>query len=216
MKNELDRRIIDFQSNFTVDETCLIDRTGQKRTLLALRKIASDNELSSTEEDTPSFQTAAGQVYIHYPDVSLGTHRGVWEGVFAYITPIVLADGSKPAFYHFEMPLSIFQDLIKTNNGRMYVVDPKAYPIADSGYDFSSNEGTDSESLYFPPVSAISGSAGFATLEQKIMASGEDGTDTYRDRDEVHYVAYKHTCRRLGEPSSTTCRIQRYCKTTPL
>jgi hypothetical protein len=79
LKNELDRWIFDFQGKFTVDETCLIDRTGQEHTRLVQRKIASDYELSATEEDrpffTPSFQTAAGQVYIQYPYVSPDTNR---------------------------------------------------------------------------------------------------------------------------------------------
>lgn len=191
LKNELDQWIFDFQSKFTVDETCLIDRTGQEHTRLVLRKVASDYELSATEEDTPfftpSFQTGAGQVHIQYPYVSPDTNR--W--VFAYTTPIVLADGSKPAFYHFEMPLSIFQNLIKIDSGRMYVLDPQGYLIGDSGYDFASKEVVDSESLYFPAASSISGSAGFAALQQDIIAAKGDGTATYMEGSEIHYVAYK-------------------------
>ncbi|MEO9296286.1 MAG: ATP-binding protein [Nitrososphaera sp.] len=104
----------------------------------------------------------------------------------------MLADGSKPAFYHFEMPLSIFQDLIKTDSGRMYVIDPRGYLVADSGYDFASKEVVDSESLYFPKASSsVSDSAEFATLEQK-MIEGGDGAGTYMEGSEVHYVVYKH------------------------
>jgi signal transduction histidine kinase len=191
LKNELDQWIFDFQNKFSVDETCLVDRTGQEHTRLVLHKVASDYELSATEEDTPfftpSFQTDAGQVHIQYPYVSPDTHR--W--VFAYTTPIVLADGTKPAFYHFEMPISIFQNLIKTDDGRMYVLDPNGYLIADSGYDFASKTVVDSERDYFPPISSISGSAGFASLGQKIVSARGDGIGMYSEGSEVHYVVYK-------------------------
>ena len=51
--------------------------------------------------------------------------------VFAYTTPI-LTYNDKPAFYHFEMPMYVFQNLISTDVGRMYVVDSGDYLVADN------------------------------------------------------------------------------------
>jgi len=132
IKDELDKWIFNFQSKFSVDETCLIDYTGQEHTRLTFKEIASDDELSSEEDAAPffkpSFLLKKGQVHIQFPYVSPDSER--W--VFAYTTPIVKNDGSKPAFYHFEMPITIFQDLVNVDAGRMYVIDPNGFIIADS------------------------------------------------------------------------------------
>ena len=47
VKNELDQWIYDFQNKFSVDETCLVDRTGQEHTRLVMKTIAPFSGLSS-------------------------------------------------------------------------------------------------------------------------------------------------------------------------
>ncbi|GIU72254.1 MAG: hypothetical protein KatS3mg003_1733 [Candidatus Nitrosocaldaceae archaeon] len=133
LKNEMEIWIKNFQSYFNVDETCVIDTTGQEHARLVLSKIAPIEDLSPDEEDTPffepSFERNKGEVYVAYPYVSPDTNR--W--VFAYTTPIVLDDGSKPAFFHFEIPLEVLDSIVSIDKGRMYIIDAyRGYIIADS------------------------------------------------------------------------------------
>jgi len=198
LKNELDQWIYDFQNKFSVDETCLVDRTGQEHTRLVMKSIAPFSSLSSKEAATPffkpSFQKNINEVYSQYPYVSPDTKR--W--VFAYTTPIVLNDGSKPAFYHFEMPLKSFQDMTRVDQGRAFVVDPRGYLVADSGhvYNQSLNSAPFGQSPkdFFPSISTISASSEFNKDIRNILASDNStntGHVTYSANGELHYIVYK-------------------------
>jgi signal transduction histidine kinase len=200
IKNELDQWIYNFQDKFYVDETCLIDRTGQEHTRLVMKKIAPDSDLSSEESAAPffkpSFQKNINEVYLQYPYVSPDTER--W--VFAYTTPIVLNDGSKPAFYHFEIPLKSFQDITKVDQGRAYVVDSAGYLVADSGhvYNQSLNSAPFGQSPkdFFPSINTISASSEFNEDIRNILASDNNSTNTghvtYSGEDgELHYIVFK-------------------------
>lgn len=200
IKNELDQWIYNFQDKFSVDETCLIDRTGQEHTRLVMKKIAPDSDLSHEESSTPffkpSFQKNIDEVYLQYPYVSPDTER--W--VFAYTTPIVLNDGSKPAFYHFEIPLKSFQDITKVDQGRAYVVDSAGYLVADSGhvYNQSLNSAPFGQSPkdFFPSINTISASSEFNEDIRNILASDNNITNighvTYSGEDgELHYIVFK-------------------------
>ena len=141
IKSELEQWIFNFQNKFQVDETCIIDATGQEHARLVLKNIAPVDDLSSEESSSPffepSFEKNLDEVHIQYPYVSPDTNR--W--VFAYTSPVVLGDGEKPAFYHFEMPITIFQNLLTPEIGRMYVVDSQGLVISDSGdYDDEHSE----------------------------------------------------------------------------
>jgi two-component system sensor histidine kinase HydH len=190
LKGKLEYAIYNFQEKFQVDETCLIDTSGQEHARLVLSKTAPVENLSSKESIAPffksSFQKEKYQVHVQYPYVSPDTNR--W--VFAYASPIVLGDGQKPAIFHFEMPMSIFQDLIKVQDGRMYVIDPKGLLVADSGHQFK----TDNISLvpenYFPPVFAISDSDEFKNLVGEIKFK-ENGVGSYHKNGELHHVVYQ-------------------------
>lgn len=200
LKNELDQWIYNFQNMFSVDETCLIDRTGQEHTRLVMKKIAPDSDLSHEQSATPffkpSFQKNIDEVYLQYPYVSPDTER--W--VFAYTTPIVLNDGSKPAFYHFEIPLKSFQDLTKVDHGRAYVVDSAGYLVADSGhvYNQSLNSAPFGQSPkdFFPSISTISTSSEFNEDIRNMFASDNNSTNTghvtYSGEDgELHYIVFE-------------------------
>ena len=130
-----------------MDETSLIDRTEQEHTRLVLGKIAPDEDLSSVEYETPffkpSFETPKDGVHVQYPYVSPDTHRLV----FAYTTPIVLSDGTTPAFYHFEMPLALLQNMITKSapqGVRLFISDPRGFLIANSQTDFLKRNQTSS------------------------------------------------------------------------
>jgi signal transduction histidine kinase len=197
VKNELDQWIYNFQKRFNVDETCLIDPRGQEITRVVLQNIAPDKNLSYSEWMTPffrpSFQNNVDHVYYQYPYVSPDTKR--W--VFAYTTPIVRSDGYKAAFYHFEMPMKIFQDLVQTTSGRMYVVDPSGYLVADSGHKFNQNVNSapfhQSPKDYFPSIKTISTSSEFsnALRNGQSNASTDVGYATYNNNGELHYFVFK-------------------------
>ena len=187
IKMELEEWIWNFQNKFDVDETCLIDTTGQEHTRLVLKRIESDEYLSPDEKESPffepSFKKNLNEVHIQYPYFSPDTHR--W--VFAYTSPIVLGE-TKPAIYHFEMPITIFQDIVNIEHGRMYVVDPQGIIIADSQYDFSKNV-SDNFEEQFPSVSMISDSPEFDKLLQK-MKIVEQGIGRYSANGDIHYVVF--------------------------
>lgn len=197
VKTELDQWIYNFQKRFSVDETCLIDPRGQEITRVVLQHIAPDKKLSSFEWITPffrpSFQNNVGHVYYQRPYVSPDTKR--W--VFAYTTPIVRSDGYKAAFFHFEMPMKIFQDLAQTSSGRIYVVDPSGYLVADSNYKFNQNINSEpfrqSPKNYFPSTSTISTSSDFSKALTNVQSNAKGSINyiTYNSNGELHYLVFK-------------------------
>jgi len=199
IKNELDEWIFNFQSKFTVDETCLIDATGQEHTRLTFQEIAPADDLSSEESAAPffepSFKKKKGSVHLQYPYVSPDSER--W--VFAYTTPIVLDDETKPAFYHFEMPIAIFQDLVNVDVGRMYVIDPDGFLIADSDDSSLANArySVDPQTItsfvpseYFPSIQTVFASSEYNEIIQE-MPKNSEGSATYSKDGELQYVSYK-------------------------
>jgi len=190
IKTKLEQWIYHFQNKFQVDETCLIDKTGQEHARLVLQRIAPDQELSPEEKSAPffepSFEKQKDQVHIQYPYLSPDTNR--W--VFAYTSPVVLSDGVTEAIYHFEMPISIFQDLLRPEQGRMYVLDQEGFLIADSGNYFPGTNISPELSKYYPPVDSISSSQEFHNLIQDAFAESE-GSGVYLKNNEPTFLVYK-------------------------
>ncbi|HUU49293.1 MAG TPA: sensor histidine kinase [Nitrosopumilaceae archaeon] len=188
IKNKLEQWIYHFQDKFQVDETCLIDASGQEHARLVLTKLASSEDLDSNERTSPFFEpslkTSHDQVHIQYPYISSDTDR--W--VFAYSSPIVLGNGEKPAFFHFEMPLSIFQDLVDVDTGRMYVIDPQGFLIADSQYDFSYNDSIN-PSQFFPSTNLISNFTDIFELVRDGISNNNDVL-SYPKNGDTNYVVY--------------------------
>jgi len=198
IKSELEDWIYHFQNKFTVDETCYIDRTGQQQGALILKAPVPDEHLSSTKKSedyfVPSFEKNPGESYVQYPYVSPATKR--W--VFAYTTPIITSsDGQKSGFYHFEMPIYVFQDVIKSDSGRMFVVDPEGFLIADSDYNYSNKPGSGYKGQlhteYFPSAKSISDSEDFARIVSGMNSLEEDQTEwaTYDKNGEKYFIAYE-------------------------
>ena len=138
IKMRLEQWIFYFQEKFIVDEACLIDRTGQEHIRIFRNNIESEENLSPHESHepffSPSFETPTGEVYVQSPYLSPDTNR--W--VFAYTTPIELASGKKPGFFHFEMPVKILHDLLPADRGRMSIINPNGHLIADTKIPYSS------------------------------------------------------------------------------
>ena len=198
IKSDLEQLVYLFQIKFDVDETCIIDRSGQEHTRLVLSRVAYDEDLSSEEEFAPffepSFEKNLDEVHNQFPYVSPDTER--W--VFAYTSPVVLGDGQKPAFFHFEMPMTVFQKLIDVDIGRMYIVDPSGFIIADSNdlslfdskYDVSPTTISDFEpSVYFPSLSEYSPFEDFESLLQ--MTNSETEPFKYSNNGKENYVLSK-------------------------
>ena len=131
IKQELEQWTYHFQNKFDVDETCIIDATGQEHARLVLSQIEVDENLSPEEATAsffePSFMKQKNEAHVQYPYVSPDTERLV----FAYTSPVELGNGQKPAIYNFEMPMTVFEKLLDGSDGRMFVVDPNEYIIAD-------------------------------------------------------------------------------------
>lgn len=191
IKNDLEQWVFHFQSKFQVDETCLIDATGQEHLRLVFQDIEVDEFLSPEEMSapffTPSFAQEQDEVYVQYPYFSPDSLR--W--VFAYTSPIVLHDGEKPAFYHFEMPVNVFQEIISIDHGRMYVVDPQGHLIADSAYSYPETEISEEFEQYFPSSNTILHSAEFEKLQNQIEAKGSGNFQFVDDAGESQYIVFK-------------------------
>jgi len=198
IKSDLEQMIYLFQNKFDVDETCIIDRSGQEHTRLVLSRIAYDEDLSPDEEFAPffepSFEKNLGEVHVQYPYVSPDTER--W--VFAYTSPVVLGDEQKPAFFHFEMPITIFQQIVNVDVGRMYIVDPNGFIIADSDDSSISNfqygvTPTNISSFvpseYFPTLSDDSPFQDYESLSQ-IINSGKELFE-YSDNGDESFVMFE-------------------------
>ncbi len=175
----------------------MIDHTGQEHARLVLKEVAPTKDLSSKEGATPffapSFQMEKGKVYVQSPYVSPDTER--W--VFAYTTPIVISDESKPAFYHFEIPLNVFQDLFDPLDGRMYVVDENGLLIADSDNKYNNEVGAYSFGMtpedFFNNLYQVSDSTELFSMIRSASAysPSEQLTGSYSEGGESHYVAYQ-------------------------
>jgi len=188
IKRELEQWIYPFQNKFSIDETCIIDLTGQEHVRVVLTKIESDEHLSSDEKSTPffapTFMKQKDEVNVQYPYVSPDTNR--W--VFAYSSPIELGNGQKPAFFHLEMPITIFQELLKIDSGRMYVLDPAGYVVADSLGTVTDKVISFEPENQFTSFQAVSAS-GLDVLEQ--MKSNDRGDGMYLVNGEEHYFVYE-------------------------
>jgi len=183
IKSELEQWIYHFQNKFQVDETCIIDTSGQEHARLVLKNISPVDDLSSDESSAPffedSFKIDLDQVHIQYPYISPDTNR--W--VFAYTSPVVLGDDEKPAFYHFEMPMTIFQNLLTPDIGRMYVIDSQGILISDS------QEPTQIQNNNFSTIESISNSKEFKNAFD-LMVLQKSGETSYIDNGETYHLVF--------------------------
>ncbi|MBF0127434.1 MAG: methyl-accepting chemotaxis protein, partial [Magnetococcales bacterium] len=218
VKDNLDKWIQRLQHMFPIVETCLIDETGQEHTRLTMGVVAPDEDFSSEENHAgffePTFKKNKDEVHVQYPYMSADAKQ--W--VFSYTSPIVMPDGSKPGFYHFEIPISLFQETIqelrpaaagdhaadlashvrqKEPAKRTIILDPTGLLIADSHRKFNINlpEGGDPEGEhnladYLPKVESISTQKAFLDIVRK-MHDNESGTASFEERGVLYYMVYQ-------------------------
>ena len=189
IKQDLEHWVYNFQNKFSVDETCIIDASGQEHARLVLTKIESDKSLSPSESSAsffePTFMKKHDEVHVQYPYVSPDTNR--W--VLAYASPIELGNGQKPAIFHFEMPLSVLQKLLKTDDGRFYIVDPAGFIVADSAGSVPGEIISFVPEKQFPPFQSVFASSSSDVLDE--MTSHDSGNGFYFVNDEKHYYVYE-------------------------
>jgi len=190
LKQDLEQWTYHFQNKFDVDETCIIDVTGQEHARLVLSKIESDENLSPDEDLAPffmpSFTKQKDEVHVQYPYVSPDTDR--W--VFAYTSPVELGTGHKPAIYHFEMPLSVFSNLLHDqHDGRTYVVDPDGFIIADTETEFSDSVLSIDPRQNFPAFQTVFADSSSKILDE--MKSNQVGSGMYTVNDNDVYFVYE-------------------------
>lgn len=202
LKKKIDDWTLFVQSKFPVVETCVIDSTGQEHSRITFGEIAPDDDFSSEENSAPFFdptmRLAKGEFHVAYPYMSADAHK--W--VFSYTSPIALDDGTRPGFYHFEIPISYFQETVAENtSGRTFVIDPAGMIVADSRNkisidlkgDAGAHGGEDAaHSLkdYLPSVDTISKDAAFTGI-LAAMKSGRGGHGTFDLNGETHYLVYR-------------------------
>ena len=189
LKQELEQWIYHFQNKFSVDETCLIDFSGQEHARLVLSRIEIDSNLSSDEKSASFFESSfvkkKNEVHVQYPYVSPDTKR--W--VFSYASPIELGSGQKPAIYHFEMPLSVFENILDGSNGRMYVVDPKGFIVSDTKNNLSQTMISTDPQKQFPGFQTVFAASSSEILDE--MKSKTSGSGKYVVNDEDYYYVYE-------------------------
>jgi methyl-accepting chemotaxis protein len=199
LKNKLDQWILFLEKRYPIVETCVIDKSGQEHTRLTLGEVAPDDDFSSVENGSPFFKPTfaelkENEVHIEYPYMSPDAKK--W--VFCYTSPIVLKDGSMPAFFHFEIPISFFQDIIKkTASGRIFVLDPSGAMIADNKNDINIDLKKDADPEaeqkmedYFPKADSISTYTDFGSITSSIIQTNT-GRMKFTVGDIDYHVVYK-------------------------
>jgi hypothetical protein len=204
IKKSIDQHSLAVQARFKVDEMCLIDNNGQEISRIVFKEIAPDADLSSEEASAPfykpGFSAKLKKVHVEKPYMSADSLR--W--VMAYATPIVLDNGSKPAIYHYEMPLYALQKSANRNiepNGKEYLllVNKEGYIMSDSRNTFklelnkADKEMTAPKTDYFPALKDTE-----KTISDKVMSDPNGSINFKRDGQEymavfgpVNYFAWK-------------------------
>jgi hypothetical protein len=193
IKKAIDKHSLAVQARFKVDEMCFIDSNGQEISRIVFKEIAPDADLSSEEASAPFFKPGFSEeskkVHVEKPYMSADSLR--W--VMAYATPIVLDDGSKPAIYHYEVPLYALQKTANRNmesNGKEYLllVNKEGYIMSDSRNKFklelntADKEMTAPKKDYFPFLKDSE-----KTISNKVM-SDSDGSIHFK-RSGREYIA---------------------------
>ncbi|MBF0137377.1 MAG: methyl-accepting chemotaxis protein [Magnetococcus sp. DMHC-1] len=217
IRHQLDHWILSLHKQLPISETCLIDRTGQEHLRVTRGQDVADAELSNDENDSPffapTFRMKQGEVFIAPPYISSDTH----EWVFSYSSPIVLDDGSKPAFYHYEIALSLFNQLISEKNppgekaqstptsalphARFFILEPTGHILADSQETISfsrkpgpakaeNNKENHEYKNYFPRPDTISREEAFRQAMER-MQKGEKGHAIFKGEKGLFYLVYQ-------------------------
>ncbi|MBF0285282.1 MAG: diguanylate cyclase [Magnetococcales bacterium] len=193
------------QRHFPVAEACLIDNSGQEHIRITQGSPAPVEDFSREEHHhaffTPTLALPAGGVHVSQPYMSPDIKR--W--VMSYTTPVVFPDGTKPAFYHFEIALDHVQEFIKVPTAtdemettRLLLLDPgSGLVIADSilPIQLGLKPGADPDdpqnlAQYLPHASKLFPGGGFSPLLIQ-MKRESSGRGEFSHQGSQHYMAFK-------------------------
>ncbi|MEO5327119.1 MAG: diguanylate cyclase [Magnetococcus sp. THC-1_WYH] len=214
LQGRLDDWTYALQKRFPIVETCLIDTTGQEHTRTTHRHKAPLADMSPNEGDAsffkPTFQLPPGEVYLAEPYMSADAK----EWVFAYTSPVVLDDGSKPAFYHFEIPLAFFKQFVMQNSpeaektsqalqkkdslsDRFIILTAQGLIVVDNhreiNFSLKPGKGADEPALlqdYLPKIDTLSDHPDFLSLMQQAR-NGDENHGSFTVDGERYFVTYK-------------------------
>jgi len=147
LKAEIDRISLQVQTDFHVEEMCLIDPHGAEISRIVKNSIAYDLATNETENVffAPSFALRPRTVYISPLYISQDANK--W--VLGYVTPIVV-DNVTRAILHYEHGLTVFQQALNKGQGgsSVYIlaVDGDGWVVSDSRKPVATEKKGDSES----------------------------------------------------------------------
>lgn len=206
IKNRMDQWVLALQRRFPIVETCVIDSSGQEHMRITNGEIAPDNDFSSTENAAeffaPTFSIKTGDVYINPPYMSADADK--W--VFSYTSPIALEDGSRPAFFHYEIPVALFQAILnetqdqqeghEKKTSRFLLSGPDGLLIGDSSQsielDRKKTSDQDEEQKltdYLPPLAQLSDDPAFVEVAER-MNKGEKGSGHFLVNGAPSYLVF--------------------------
>lgn len=196
LKKKILKISLSAQRGFEVDEMCLISMKGQEIIRIVLDKIIPATRLSSDESNAPFFKASVktGRREIHIQDPYLSSDSKRW--VVAYTTPIVTADGSKPAFLHYEIPLSFFAKKMakgtKSESEYVLIVGNDGLLWVDSRHerDLKGDPSADTRASKFFPRFDNGRSAGVKNI-LKTMQEGKSGSGNFREKGVKYAIVYK-------------------------
>ncbi|MEE9543499.1 MAG: cache domain-containing protein, partial [Thermodesulfobacteriota bacterium] len=196
LRNKIQKISLAVQQKFSVDEMCLIANNGKELTRIVFNEIAPDSDLSPDESGAPfyapSFKKKHRQIHIEAPYLSADSER--W--VVAYTTPIVLKDGNKPAFLHYEIPLSFYiGEMSKGVQGEdEYVVvvgnDGLVYSDSRREYKLDGDPGANPPASDFFPA-FDDGSSPEVKGILASMKDGKSGSDSFTQGGNSYAIVYK-------------------------
>lgn len=187
LKKDIDQISLNVQSNFNVEEMCLIDASGKELSRIVGKEIAT--ELSADESGAAFFKPGLDRkvktVHVAPPYMSADVNK--W--VVAYVTPI-LANNEKKAILHYEMGLDVYHAaLAKELSGKEFfllAVTADGWVVFDSRKTIAvAKQGEKSEAAdYFSPFKF--GGQGLAEVIKSL-----DGGTAITDDGVTYAGAYK-------------------------
>lgn len=209
LKGQLEAWTLMMQKRFPIVESCIIDQSGQEHLRITHGEIAPNDDFSSSENEapffSPTFELGANQAHVNYPYMSADAK----EWVFSYTAPIILEDGSKPGFYHYELPVTLFQKLVtgqqeatpaatgEMRDEQFLLIDDQGFILADSnqtiGLALKAGVDVETEQFlkdYLPNVSTLlPETMDLATLLPAIQ-EGQSGSGRFEKNGTVYYAVF--------------------------
>ncbi|MBF0284849.1 MAG: cache domain-containing protein [Magnetococcales bacterium] len=148
LRQRMEAWVMSLQRRFPIGEACLVDRDGQEHLRVVHGEAEQPVNFSHEEQDAPFFDAAFAMA----PDGVLMTEPYMspdsLQWVSAFVAPVILPEGSRPAFFHYEVPLGVYQTIVSTHDysfaapqaktpdhdeeGRYFILDARGLVVADN------------------------------------------------------------------------------------